>query len=255
MKNLYEPFRENKESADRIQCCIDEIMTDAPEHISWFQEYARSQKSRIAFDYDLVKQYCKIDSVIVEIGSIPLLLTLPLKAEGFNIVGVDICPERFQSTIKRASLDVRKCNIEIERLPFPDNFCDNIIFNEIFEHLRINLIFTLREVYRVLRPGGRLFLSTRNLRSLVGIKNFLFNKIAQSGSTDIYREYCKLETLGHMGHVREYTTTEVANFLRNIGFQIEAVLYRGDYQSKFDQFAIRLYPRLRPYFTCIASKS
>ena len=118
----------------------------------------------------------------------------------------------------------------------------------------INLIFTMREVLRILKPGGQLLLSTPNMRSLRGIRNFLFKRRVQSGWWDIYEQYEKLETLGHMGHVREYTATEVTGFLRRVGFEPEEIIYRGSLQSKLDNLIIRLKPNLRPYFSCIARK-
>ena len=70
----------------------------------------------------------------------------------------------------------------------------------------------------------------------------------------MYAEYQKLEKLGHMGHVREYTTTEVIQFLRNIGFEISGIIYRGRYKSVFAKTVIRLIPNLSPYVSYIAAK-
>ena len=43
-----------------------------------------------------------------------------------------------------------------------------MLFNEVFEHLRINLVFTMTEVHRVLEPNGVLMLSTSNPTSWKG---------------------------------------------------------------------------------------
>jgi hypothetical protein len=34
-----------------------------------------------------------------------------------------------------------------------------------------------------------------------------------------------------MGHVREYTSKEVTDFLQQIGFEIEGIIYRGSYSE------------------------
>ena len=120
--------------------------------------------------------------------------------------------------------------------------------------MRIDLIFTMQELFRILKPNGCLFLSTPNVRSWVGIKNFFFKKKVQSCSTDIFLEYSKLKTLGHMGHVREYTSAEIKVFLRKMGFVIEETIYRGSYETFPGNCIIRFNPRLRPFFTCIARK-
>ena len=146
---------------------------------------------------------------------------------GYQVVGIDITPERFQSSIEKLGLTVLRCDIELEKLPIEDNTYDAIVFNELFEHLRINPIFTMSEVFRVVKPNGLLFLSSPNLRSLEGLVNFLFRNRAYSCCGDLYAEYEKLEKLGHMGHVREYTTAEITTFLKRIGFVVDKLIFRG----------------------------
>jgi len=120
----------------------------------------------------------------------------------------------------------------------------------------VNPIFTIGELKRVLTPGGLLILSTPNLTSLSGLINIVFKNRAHSCSGNIYDEYSKLETLGHMGHVREYTVTELAEFLARFGFQIRQIAYRGTYaKSLWKNLLTRFFPKLAPFFTIIAVKN
>lgn len=144
--------------------------------------------------------------------------------------------------------------LENEKLPLDSDSYDTVIFFELFEHLRINPIFVMREVLRVLKPNGFLLLSSPNLRSLRGAQNFLLRNHAFSCCGDIYAEYDKLEKLGHMGHVREYTSAEIIKFLSDIGFEVKKLIYRGRYPSNSSQLAIRLFPKLRPFITYVAQK-
>jgi 2-polyprenyl-3-methyl-5-hydroxy-6-metoxy-1,4-benzoquinol methylase len=190
----------------------------------------------------------------LEFGSIPLLLTAALTKCGYQVTGCDIAPERYASVIKSADMNVIKCNIETESLPFAADSFDVAIFNEIFEHLRINPIFTLSEVFRVLKPNGTLTLSTPNLKSLEGIRNYLIRDRAFSCSGNMYAEYRKIEDIGHMGHVREYTPTEVIEFLQAIGFEVTQVIFRGRYFGIPKRTLISLIPRLCPFVSYMASK-
>jgi SAM-dependent methyltransferase len=235
-----------------VQRCAGNIEPDRPGLQDWLRAYARHHCHRIALDLEIVERYSAKENVIVECGCVPLILTASLKELGYNVHGIDIDPSRFYSAISKLGLTVSKCDIETEPLPLETVSCDVVIFNELFEHLRINPIFTIGEVRRVLRPNGILLLSTPNLRSLKGLANFILRNKAYSNSGNIYDEYQKLECLGHMGHVREYTTAEVSEFLPRLGFNVQTLVFRGRYKSKGQQLTARVLPSLRPFVTFIA---
>ena len=56
----------------------------------------------------------------------------------------------------------------------------------------------------------------------MGIYKFLFKGVAYASSRDLHEEWAKIETIGHMGHVREYTISELKHFMTKIGFEIES---------------------------------
>jgi SAM-dependent methyltransferase len=244
------PAPQSLRLVDEVARVIEQYSIGEWRHL--FTDYVRNHRIRIALDAEQVKKYAGKQDRVLEVGVVPPVLTIILNRLGYRIRGVDIAPERFSETI--TGLDVSKCDVETEPLPFPDGSFDLVIFNELFEHLRINPIFTMREVLRILESGGMLLLSTPNLASIAGIRNFLLRNRAYSCLGDIYREYAKLETLGHMGHVREYTAVEVSEFLGKIGFEVDNIIYRGEYRQRLVRIATALFPRLRPYFTVVARK-
>jgi SAM-dependent methyltransferase len=255
---ISESFYPNEETLETVEKWLQYVEPDHGELIVWFNSYASNHKKRIATDLEILRNNLSANSKILEVGSSPLLLTVPLVASDYEVTGLDIAPERFSSTIKKLGLNIIKCDIENESIPVDDNIYDAVIFNEIFEHLRINPIFTMQEVLRVLKPNGLLFLSSPNLKSLQGIENFLLHNRAYSCSASIYSEYKKIETIGHMGHVREYTNTEVIEFLEIIGLQVKKLIYRGTYRGKlpspFASVLLNLFPNLRPFITYVACK-
>jgi hypothetical protein len=99
-----------------------------------------------------------------------------------------------------------------------------------------------------------LFLSTPNLRSLAGLANFLLKNQCYSCEAVLYDEYSKLEHLGHMGHVREYTTREVVEFLTRIGFEIREIVYRGTFGKSWADAICRLASPLRPFVTYVGAR-
>ncbi len=244
----------SEEAIEIVTRCAKLLSPDDHALSRWHNAFISNHKERIALDLDLTKEHIVKNSAVLEVGSVPLLFTAALSQCNYNVTGCDIAPERYATTIKKIGIDVVKCDIETEELPFDKNSFDAIIFNELFEHLRINPIFTLSEVLRIMKPGAILTLSSPNLRSLTGIINFLFRNRAFSCCGNMYAEYQKLEKLGHMGHVREYTTKEVIEFLQSVGFVVTKVIYKGRLKNKSQQFVIQLFPNLSPFVSYIATK-
>jgi 2-polyprenyl-3-methyl-5-hydroxy-6-metoxy-1,4-benzoquinol methylase len=215
---------------------------------------------RISFDLDYADKYLKPADRILEVGGYPFLLTLPMMSKDYDVTSLEKCSSiMFDPTVvQKFKVNVLDCDLDVDKVPADDSSFDCVIMNEVFEHLRINLIASMRELRRVLRPNGILLLSTPNLRSVEGINNLLRRQEAYSSMGGIFNNYAYLEEHGIMGHVREYTSKEVMDFLKQIGFEIEGVIYRGRYSGswlrRLSQQFTRLRPEFKPYFSIVARK-
>jgi SAM-dependent methyltransferase len=241
-------------SRDLVTGAIAQISPYVTERTDWIPGFVKDHTDRIVQDVDLLRTYSPPSASVLDVGALPLVFTLAAQSAGYRVTGLDLDPERLGNLSAHAGLDIRRCDVERERIPADDCSYDAIVFNEIFEHLRIDMIFTLSEVYRVLKPGGLLYLSTPNLRSMVGIANFLLVGRAYSCSARPYREYSKLRTIGHMGHVREYTPREVREFLEAIGFRVQKTIFRGTSGFALADAVGRIVPPLRSFVSVLASR-
>ncbi len=246
--------RPRPESLERLRRLGGALAPDDPLLADWFVRYRTQHLERLAFDLDLVEECVAPGTRLLEVGAVPLLATAALAELGYRVDAVDVAPQRFAGAIHELGLAVRRCDVEREPLPYPDASFDLVLCSEIFEHLRIDPIATFEEVLRVLRPGGALLLSTPNLRSLRGLRNLIVHHRAHAASGDVHAQYVKLRTLGHMGHVREYTVREVAEFLERVGFAVERVDWRGGHGRGAVGLLERLAPSLRPFFTLLARR-
>jgi SAM-dependent methyltransferase len=189
--------------------------------------------------------------VMLEIGGYPFYFSMCLRKLGVDLITVDLAPERAHGLIREYSLRVVTCDIEREALPFADHSVDTITLCATFEHLRVDPFFALKEMRRVLQPGGLLYLTTPNLYRLGNIISFVRGR---GLAFDPIREYGKLRTVGHMGHVREYTASEIRKSLAETGFggieiQTRAVPSR---RGKLVDAVHQLLPGLRTELIAIA---
>lgn len=89
-------------------------------------------------------------------------------AAGARAVGIDITPRHAElATLHLAAMGLRG-DVHVgdaERLPFPDESFDVVSSNGVLHHTP-NMPAALREIHRVLRPGGRMTVIVYNRRSI-----------------------------------------------------------------------------------------
>lgn len=137
---------------------------------------------------------------------------------GFEVTAGDLDNERFRYNGK-----IRFMNCDVtSTLPFKDGEFDVVVFLEIIEHLR-NPYSVVRELCRILKPNGRLILSTPNILSLKSRIRFLFE-----GNYDYFREppldqiknpKAKIFNL----HIVPYRYHELEFLLADGGFRVSKV--------------------------------
>jgi ubiquinone/menaquinone biosynthesis C-methylase UbiE len=112
-------------------------------------------------------------------------------------------------------------NVEIvdlntdKHLPYQDNRFDIVTATEVIEHLE-DFRAILREIYRVLKPGGVCVLSTPNILNLNSrLRNFWFGFAELMGPLPIHGR--KLESCA--GHINPISIFYVMHALHEIKFQ------------------------------------
>lgn len=143
-----------------------------------------------------------------------------IKAKGYNVYGVDLSPvaiEKFnQNGFNGTVADLGN------KLPFEDNYFDIVFASEVIEHL-VDTKFFLDELYRVLKPGGRIFLSTPNSAF------WAFRLLTIIGKTPT--------DFQHPGHLRFFTPSSLRTWMNNSKFSVESTKARHMYFIFGEKFA------------------
>jgi 2-polyprenyl-3-methyl-5-hydroxy-6-metoxy-1,4-benzoquinol methylase len=130
----------------------------------------------------------KFRRILQEIGNVAKHLDfgcgpgtlIHLLGPGIATVGVDIAAAQLSYAERNyASPEKQFVQIESAQLPFADETFDAITCIEVVEHLELKLTQEiLREFIRVLRPGGKLILTTPNYGSLWPLIEIMVNRLS-----------------------------------------------------------------------------
>jgi len=100
---------------------------------------------------------------LLDVGSGRGRFTAKLRSLGFDVVGIDPVPAVVQSA-RELYPDVNFQLASATSLPFPDHSFDLAICVETLEHIPDTQL-AIQEINRVLKPGGKLIIIDKNIRS------------------------------------------------------------------------------------------
>ena len=179
----------------------------------WAAAYARVHAARIAWDIDYLNRTQRPVRCL-NVGGAPYLFELLMRQArpDLEITTLDLEPDRFPGVepvlgVRLVGLDVETASADA--LKALGRF-DCIVLTEVFEHLRIDLLGTMSRLGALLTDDGVLYLSTPNGASLAAWRKAYLKGRTGPRPVDAWG---RLQTLGHMGHVREYAMIEVQEVL------------------------------------------
>jgi SAM-dependent methyltransferase len=129
-------------------------------------------------------------------------------------------------------------NVEMDRFPYPDNSFDVVLCCELIEHLDLDPTYMLAEIHRILKPGGRILITTPNVLVLRNLVSMLRDR------KNIYYPYSGYGVYGR--HNREWTLEELVQLVSGCGFDIEKAYVADTYPHRgYSLWLKRFFPHLR----------
>lgn len=203
---------------------------------------------------------------VLEIGSFLGVLCFALRKVGFQVTAQDI-PEfqnnpRLQERYRRAGIECVAANLKRRQFAYPDAHFDLVIMCETLEHLNFNPLPVIKEINRVMKPGGLLYLTVPNQLSAGNRLKLLRGQTIQASVEQFYQQLdLRLNMIVGL-HWREYSKADLFALLEPMGFAIRRhYFYQEDkrYRYKRLKFSFKdvlgeFFPSLRPINVVLAEK-
>lgn len=160
---------------------------------------------------------------VLDVGAAPGLFTELMRRAGYDAAGLDLYPEkrfppargaRDTNLFLEMKIPVIKSDAAREPFPLPGGAFDAVMMNETIEHLTGSPLPCLLEIRRVLKPGGRLFLTTPNVASLLNRLRFLAGRNIHTPIEVL------LNVEPYKLHNREYTMADLLDLLGRAGLKV-----------------------------------
>ena len=138
-----------------------------------------------------------------------------------EIYGVDVDFKLLEES-KERGLVINRCDLNKGALPFKCNYFDAITCLEVIEHI-INPHEILREVNRILKPGGIFIISTPNIQWIYHIFRLIlgYGPSTSFPDSNIFRYYRSNSYDG--GHVKYFTKRDLCNLMISSNFIINQI--------------------------------
>lgn len=130
---------------------------------------------------------------LLDVGCGVGTISRQLQKQDFEVYGIDFSSVAIKKA-KEKGINAIECDVDKDGIPFENNYFDVVWAGDVVEHV-FDPIFLLKEISRVVKPSGKVLLTTPNnfhLKRRLSV--FILGKSPQS---DIYRNsgQCKHHTM------------------------------------------------------------
>lgn len=201
---------------------------------------------------------------VLEIGAFFGAVCMALSGLGYTVTAADIpeyieMPEQVARYAKHG-IKTKGVRLEQFKLPFEDESFDVLVMCEVLEHLNFNPLPLIKEINRVLAPGGLFYLSLPNYARTKNRVAILRGRAAGITVGEFYDQLDPSSSLIANGHWREYTMDEVRQMLEPLGFRLQEHYYfsigetqnGGSLRKRLGRLLYRTFPSLKENQTALA---
>jgi SAM-dependent methyltransferase len=192
----------------------------------------------------------KFRRIVKEIGDVSRYLDfgcgpgtlISLLPNNISAVGVDIAASQISYAEQHYGGPNREfVKIDSQYLPFPDKSFDSISCVEVVEHLDLSLTTSIfAEFFRVLKPGGKLIVTTPNYGSLWPLVELIVNRLSRVSYEEQHITKFRGTSLAVLLKANGFSSVRVSSFMGISPFLAGINWKFSDDAWRFDQAISRL---------------
>lgn len=196
--------------------------------------YLRGHFNRFQMTREFASATLQPGSTILDVGAHWLHQAVFFAAEGHKLICADVytdfmfgCVQPVAQAIGAEVMNIGSLAAIDTFSALPDNSVDAILFSEIIEHITFNPVNMWKGFYRILRPGGRIYITTPNSLHFARIWQ-KFSAVAMDSEYGIaVSEIFAHGTFGH--HWKEFSIPELRRYFSTLSedFTIERITARA----------------------------
>jgi SAM-dependent methyltransferase len=236
------------------QNAASSILESCTCNVDWYKGYIYGNSPRIEGDFNFIKGNVLPSEKILDIGAIPPLLVEMLRQDGFiNCSIADPNPDAFSDYFQKHGVGYQKIDLINQSFKEFENKFDLVCLNEVVEHISGNLLSAIQNAVDCVRPGGKILITTPNLRSIWGLYALVFRSsgLASKPGALVREQYERASAkYGYYGHLREFTKNEIIHLLESFNLKLYKVELQSNYlnfgkHTKQINFLESLFPKWR----------
>ncbi len=199
------------------------------EHMQWYLELSKDWAV-----VTLAELFRRPAGALLDVGAYFGLIAGTAWRNGWKASAVDVVPlPNFSGlAIPERQAGFYLCNTSVDPLPFPASAFDAVLLNEVLEHLMYPPALLFDEIRRVLKPTGRLILTTPNPAALSKILR-LVRGLTNEPNIDVFMQD---ETYTYQGktffksqrEAKIWTAAEITTVLERSGLKVIDHYYYGN---------------------------
>lgn len=208
------------EGYDRVLELIASDPRIAPYSPDWVRTSIPAAGEKIRVLKYLLNRMESRQPQLLDVGSQIGAFALYASRVGFRAAAVDydFFARRFGPLAEEHGVEYRICDVAIEKLPFENERFDAVTYLDVLEHHSFSPKRVLKEIHRVLAPGGKIVVSTPNHASVYNRVLLAAGKSVNDNFMNFFEGSADLPV--YLGHHREYTRSELRRALELTGFKV-----------------------------------